>query len=85
MTFQYPMGNCTTYAGGHFFLQSASWCQPKISEESHDGHIGGHFGREKTHEAIIQRYHWPGTEEDIRKWVTEPLELVGMDPVGNSQ
>jgi len=41
-----------------------------VFEEFHDSHIGGHFGREKTHQAIILRYYWPGMEEDIRKWVS---------------
>ncbi|KAI4799891.1 hypothetical protein KUCAC02_016430 [Chaenocephalus aceratus] len=105
------MGNCTTYAGGKHFLQSASpksWCQPKKPTISLRNSMIATLVDilEGKRRAIIQRYHWPGMEEDIRKWVlqcpqsqskrafikekveytpievTEPLELVGMDPVG---
>ncbi|CAK6981611.1 hypothetical protein F7725_016525, partial [Scomber scombrus] len=36
-----------------------------IFVEFHCSGIGGHFGIEKTHSAIITRYYWPGIEEDI--------------------
>ncbi|KAL2102340.1 hypothetical protein ACEWY4_001508 [Coilia grayii] len=48
----------------------------------HDSEHGGHCGMEKTVTAMSSRYYWPGMEKDIRKWITEPLELVGMDLVG---
>ncbi|KAL2091246.1 hypothetical protein ACEWY4_013509 [Coilia grayii] len=48
----------------------------------HDSEHGGHCGMEKTLNAVSSRYYWPGMEKDIRKWITEPLELVGMDLVG---
>ncbi|RXN33963.1 gypsy retrotransposon integrase 1-like protein [Labeo rohita] len=53
-----------------------------IFMEFHAGPLGGHCGVERTHNAIILRFYWPGMEQDIRKWVTEPLELLGMDLIG---
>ncbi|KAL2083712.1 hypothetical protein ACEWY4_021485 [Coilia grayii] len=48
----------------------------------HDSEHGGHCGMEMTVSAMSSRYNWPGIEKDIRKWITEQLELVGMDLVG---
>ena len=39
-------------------------------EEFQSSAVGGHCAVEKTHSAIIQRYYWPGMEEDIHKWVS---------------
>ncbi|CAK6970437.1 uncharacterized protein LOC117534630 isoform X4 [Scomber scombrus] len=39
--------------------------------EFHCSGIGGHFGVEKTHSAIITRYYWPAIQEDIRKWIAQ--------------
>ncbi|CAL8234970.1 unnamed protein product [Boreogadus saida] len=41
-----------------------------IFEEMHCSSVGGHCGVEKTHDAVISRYYWPGMEADIRKWVS---------------
>lgn len=41
-----------------------------IFMEFHTGPLGGHCGVEKTHNAIILRFYWPGMEQDIRKWVS---------------
>ena len=50
----------------------------KLKEEAdmvftdiHSSDIGAHCGIDKTHNAIIQRFYWPGMEGDIRKWVSE--------------
>ncbi|KAK7882280.1 hypothetical protein WMY93_028454 [Mugilogobius chulae] len=53
-----------------------------IFKEFHSSPIGGHCGWKKTHRAVIDRYYWPGMQEDIKTWVSEPFELVGMDLVG---
>ncbi|KAI4800795.1 hypothetical protein KUCAC02_007093, partial [Chaenocephalus aceratus] len=97
--------------GGKRIVQSTSpksWCQPKKPTISLRNSTIATLADilEGKRQAIIQRYYWPGMEEDIRKWVlrcpqcqskrafikekveytpievTEPLELVGMDPVG---
>ncbi|RXN03587.1 pyrroline-5-carboxylate reductase 3 isoform X1 [Labeo rohita] len=35
------------------------------------GPLGGHCGVEKTHNAIILRFYWPGVEQDICKWIAQ--------------
>lgn len=42
----------------------------ELFKEFHDSAIGGHFGWEKTHCALIQRFYWPGMQADVRKWVS---------------
>ncbi|KAK7929026.1 hypothetical protein WMY93_005421 [Mugilogobius chulae] len=37
-----------------------------IFVEFHAGAIGGHCGWGKTHRAIIDRYYWPGMQQDIK-------------------
>lgn len=41
-----------------------------IFVELHAGPLGGQCGVEKTHNAIILRFYWPGIEQDICKWVS---------------
>ncbi|RXN15276.1 myosin-1 isoform X3 [Labeo rohita] len=42
-----------------------------IFMEFHAGPLGGHCGVERTHNAIILRFYWPGMEQDIRKWIAQ--------------
>jgi len=37
--------------------------------ENHDAPADGNPGRSKTHELIMQRYHWPSMREDIARYV----------------
>ncbi|KAI4830765.1 hypothetical protein KUCAC02_002378 [Chaenocephalus aceratus] len=43
----------------------------KLFKEFHCSQLGGHFGVEKTHGAIMKRFYWPGMVDDIRKWISE--------------
>ncbi|KAI2645542.1 Gypsy retrotransposon integrase-like protein 1 [Labeo rohita] len=54
----------------------------QIFVEFHASPYGAHCGTEKTKLAISSRFYWPGMGVDIDKWVTKPLELLGMDLVG---
>ncbi|RXN10423.1 gag-pol fusion [Labeo rohita] len=42
-----------------------------IFMEFHAGPLGGHCGVERTHNAIILRFYWPGMEQDIHKWIAQ--------------
>lgn len=50
-------------------------CIPKCSTrdnivmEKHYGGLSGHFGIEKTLEAIKRHYHWPKIQHDVKKYV----------------
>ncbi|KAL2102408.1 hypothetical protein ACEWY4_001576 [Coilia grayii] len=54
----------------------------QLLTEFHTSHLGGHCGVEKTLDALNNRYYWPGMSVDVKNWVSEPWEIVGMDLVG---
>ena len=62
-----------TLHDGYLFLGRKLWI-PRISLieflvwELHDG-LAGHFGNEKTIEAVEYRFYWPGLKHDVAKHV----------------
>lgn len=48
----------------------------QIFIEFHSSDIGAHCGIEKTHNAIISRYYWPGMQGDVQKFITNTVLSV---------
>jgi len=59
---------------GYLFM-GRNLCIPRISLrefivwELHDGGLAGHFGNEKTIEAVEYKFYWPSLKSDVAKHV----------------
>ncbi|CAL8236779.1 unnamed protein product [Arctogadus glacialis] len=53
-----------------------------ILEEMPCSSVESHCAVEKTHDAVISRYYWPGMEADIRKWALNDEEERAMAIIG---
>lgn len=42
-----------------------------IMEKLHNARTAGHLGRDKTKEAVMRRFYWPGLATDVKRWCLE--------------
>ena len=47
-----------------------------LIEESHDGALMGHFGRDKTYEIARTYFYWPHMLRDVENYVKKFLECL---------
>jgi len=56
-----------TEKGDNVALVVPDTVRKKIFEDLHTNRISGHFGRDKTIEAVRRRFYWPGMTECIKR------------------
>ncbi|XP_024156291.1 uncharacterized protein LOC112164308 [Rosa chinensis] len=52
------------------FVPSTDGWRSKIIAEFHEGLLGGHAGRSRTHKRILRSFAWPGIHQDIKRFVS---------------
>jgi hypothetical protein len=58
-----------------------------VFDQLHVKRVSGHFGRDRTLEAIKTRFYWPNMSDSIKRWCTECTLCARCKPgpgVGNS-
>lgn len=51
-----------------------------IFEQLHHSRLGGHFGIERTTEAVKRRFYWPNMTEHITRWCKECNQCAKRKP-----
>jgi hypothetical protein len=58
-----------------FLFRANKLCVPNYSvrllllQEAHEGGLMGHFGRDKTHEMLVDNFDWPKMRRDVERLV----------------
>jgi hypothetical protein len=55
---------------GKVWIPKDSPLRQNIMKRNHDDPVGGHYGKDKTHELLTRKYHWPHLTRDLAEYVS---------------
>ncbi|RXN33012.1 copper homeostasis cutC -like protein [Labeo rohita] len=70
------------YYGGRKAVKTKEECTALFCM-SHISPVGNHCGKQKTRNALCEKYYWPGMTADIEKWIIDSyLHIIGKNMKG---
>lgn len=61
-------------------LVATSKMRHQIFLQLHAGPLGGHWGQNRTIDAISRRFYWPGCRKDVEKWLQQCDDCARVKP-----